>query len=432
MGSSDSTSIFLSYSRRDNDTAEAVALLLRGRGYAVLRDLDDILPTEEWRERLAALIEAADAVVFLLSPASAASKVCAWEVEYATQLHKKIAPIVVANIAGAEIPPLLSRLNYIFATDAGRVEHAVLTLCEALSGTAEWLREHTRLTARALRYAEGLQRSELLTAAELAEALKWLARRPEDVPPVARLVQRLIEESQAHEDALNRFNEQKIDAVRQVIGPVIAARIAQLQEEAAPLSRLSGQSAELRSEMETLRNVAEPFGRWHPMPARRMRCGGVIDDYAEYFQFPCCGASVMLHNIGQPLQFRADGCYIDPHDPKPKSDRIFVLEHARRRTVPIAYEADLRPHLPDRVDEALKAYNACESIIMAVAVRSDGTIAELEVVRSSGHIEADRASEDLVMSRYTYDPALDAHGQPVAETVREEIGLPLARLVTRA
>ena len=91
----------------------------------MFRDTDDILPTEEWRERLEQLIAEADTIVFLLSPASATSEVCAWEVDYATSPGKRIAPIVIEDVDASLIPPLLARLNFIFATDRDPFENAV-------------------------------------------------------------------------------------------------------------------------------------------------------------------------------------------------------------------------------------------------------------------------------------------------------------------
>src|SRR4051812_43684202 len=44
--------IFISYSRSDRAHAERIGEELRRRGHEVSRDLDDILPTEEWRTRI--------------------------------------------------------------------------------------------------------------------------------------------------------------------------------------------------------------------------------------------------------------------------------------------------------------------------------------------------------------------------------------------
>ncbi len=177
--------VFLSYSRKDRERAAGVAEALRARHFGVFKDTDDILPTEEWKTRLEELIEEADTIVFLLSPHSAASEVCAWEVEYATALHKRIAPIVIEDVEGSAIPPLLARLNFIFCTDRDPFEDAVDTLASALSTDIDWIREHTRLAGLARRWGEASQPARLLLRGQdIADAEGWRDRRPMDAPAV--------------------------------------------------------------------------------------------------------------------------------------------------------------------------------------------------------------------------------------------------------
>ncbi|MFI4998103.1 MAG: TIR domain-containing protein, partial [Hyphomicrobiales bacterium] len=51
-------------------------------------------PGELWQERLAGLIAACDTVVFVVSPDSVSSSVCAWEIEESFRLGKKLIPVV--------------------------------------------------------------------------------------------------------------------------------------------------------------------------------------------------------------------------------------------------------------------------------------------------------------------------------------------------
>ncbi|MEQ9121937.1 MAG: toll/interleukin-1 receptor domain-containing protein, partial [Alphaproteobacteria bacterium] len=141
----DAAKVFLSYSRRDREKAQLIAEALRARSFGVFRDTDDIQPTEEWKDRLEELIAEADTIVFLLSPHSAVSEVCAWEVEHASALNKRIAPIVIDEVAAEAIPPKLARLNFIFCTARDPFENAVATLASALNTDIDWVREHTRL-----------------------------------------------------------------------------------------------------------------------------------------------------------------------------------------------------------------------------------------------------------------------------------------------
>ncbi|WP_417516858.1 toll/interleukin-1 receptor domain-containing protein [Minwuia sp.] len=192
----DDAKVFLSYSRKDRDRAQRIADVLRERHFGVFKDTDDILPTEEWKGRLEQLIEEADTIVFLLSPHSAASEVCAWEVEYATSLNKRIAPIVIEEVEGKDIPPLLARLNFIFCTERDRFEDAVDSLVSALNVDIDWIREHTRLAALARRWDEaGRPARLLLRGQDIADAEQWRDTHPKDAPEVTPLQASFISES---------------------------------------------------------------------------------------------------------------------------------------------------------------------------------------------------------------------------------------------
>jgi TIR domain len=73
--------------------AEKLRLGLEDKGYAVEIDKHSIRQGEEWKQRLGKLIAASDTVVFMLSPDSARSPVCNWEVEEAHKQAKRIVPL---------------------------------------------------------------------------------------------------------------------------------------------------------------------------------------------------------------------------------------------------------------------------------------------------------------------------------------------------
>ncbi len=79
---------FISYSRDDLDFADQLDIALRLLGFETSLDRHAISGAEEWRQRLATLIREADTIVFVLSPSSANSDICAWEVKEATRLRK--------------------------------------------------------------------------------------------------------------------------------------------------------------------------------------------------------------------------------------------------------------------------------------------------------------------------------------------------------
>ena len=82
--------VFISYSRADARFAdELVAGLEFKEEFAVTIDRHSIVEGEDWKKRLGALIADADTIVFILSPDSAQSPLCAWEVEEAHRLSKR-------------------------------------------------------------------------------------------------------------------------------------------------------------------------------------------------------------------------------------------------------------------------------------------------------------------------------------------------------
>lgn len=56
------------------------------------------------KARLGKLIEAADTIVFVLSPTSAASEICDWEVELASALKMSIPPVLHLPLECGSLP----------------------------------------------------------------------------------------------------------------------------------------------------------------------------------------------------------------------------------------------------------------------------------------------------------------------------------------
>ena len=219
---SDQPKVFISYSRKDREKAQRISKVLGERNFGVFRDTDDILPTEEWRDRLEELIRQADTIVFLLSPHSAKSEVCAWEVELAYALEKRIAPIVIEDVEGSDIPPLLARLNFIFCTDRDPFEDAVDTMVSALNTDIDWIREHTRLAGLARRWEKsGRAGTLMLRGGDIAAAEAWRDTRPKEAPQVTPLQLAFIAESRRA--AIRR---QRMVAVGSVVGLIAAVTLS--------------------------------------------------------------------------------------------------------------------------------------------------------------------------------------------------------------
>src|ERR1700722_7317995 len=151
----DSTAkIFISYSRRDMAFVDRLEPALTARGFQGMIDRQEIYAFEDWGQRLQALINQADTVVFALIPEWLSSQVCRQEIEYASSLNKRFAPIVCRSVDPKEVPEALSRLNFILFTDEGQYEQSLNRLVAALETDIGWLRQHTEFGEYARRWDE--------------------------------------------------------------------------------------------------------------------------------------------------------------------------------------------------------------------------------------------------------------------------------------
>ena len=117
------TANFLSYARADADFALRFAADLTAAGLAIWVDQHEIRPAAHWDREVEAALRAADAVIVILSPHSAASENVADEVSLALDAGKRVIPILMAPTS----PPLrMARLQFI---DATRDYDAAVRLC---------------------------------------------------------------------------------------------------------------------------------------------------------------------------------------------------------------------------------------------------------------------------------------------------------------
>lgn len=194
--------VFISYARSDCSAfAEELLAGLEVAGFDPFLDRHDIAAGEDWEARLGGLIQSADTIVFVISPAAVTSKRCAWEVVRAEALAKRIIPVVAIDMPEAETPQGLRRLNYIFFSQGHSFARGLGDLSKALRTDLEWIREHTRLGELAARW-HARDRSEelLLRGSELSAAKVWLGAWNAPAPEPTELHRSLIGESEAQEE----------------------------------------------------------------------------------------------------------------------------------------------------------------------------------------------------------------------------------------
>src|SRR3984893_2607520 len=188
--------IFISYSRVDSTFAEKLCASLAARGFEAFLDKKDILPGEPWKTRLEALILAADAIVFVMSPSSIASEICQWEVGRALELKKSVTPPYLCVVPDDHAPEGLSARNYVFfdtyqrsgMVDEAAFEVSLAKLEIALKVTdLLWVREHTKWVARAVEWDQSepaRPEGKLLRAADIAAVQGWARLKPANAPAI--------------------------------------------------------------------------------------------------------------------------------------------------------------------------------------------------------------------------------------------------------
>src|SRR6516165_6262333 len=205
--------VFISYSREDLDFSDQLAAALDSSGFECFIDREGISGGEAWKRRLGNLISEADTVVFVLSPESARSETCNWEVEEAARLNKRILPANWRPLESVSPPPRLRDLNYIFFYKEPKVPGSgfgtgLANLVAALNTDFDWLREHTRYLQRATEWDKGGRpANRLLSGDDIAEAKAWMARRPKSAPEPTALHLDFIRASE--EVAAAQLSEQR-------------------------------------------------------------------------------------------------------------------------------------------------------------------------------------------------------------------------------
>jgi WD40 repeat protein len=221
------TRVFLSYSRKDAALVQRVADGLMAAGF--LADFDQaahdpgnvsagISAEDEWWERLQEMIAAADAMVFLVSPDSAASAVCDEEIAYARALGKRIIAVLARSVDFARAPPRLSALNVRidFSEDGPGFDAALAGLVAALETNVGWHRDGRKYLIRVQEWdGEGRPKSQLLREGAVEEAERWAVTRPRGEPEPGELFLAWIMSSRAQirRDAAVRAFWRRVTAI---------------------------------------------------------------------------------------------------------------------------------------------------------------------------------------------------------------------------
>jgi hypothetical protein len=196
--------VFISYSRRDKAFVEQLYGAFKNAERDPWIDWDDIPKGEEWWKAIQQGIEAADTLVFVVSPDSVASPVCRDEIEYGVKCNKRFLPIVWRDdFDPAQLHPAIASHNWIFFRATDNFDQAFQELLKALDTDLEYVRAHTRLLVRAIEWQnKGRDLSYLLRGSDLDEADQWFMHGAGKDPQPTKLQGEYISASRSAEAAV--------------------------------------------------------------------------------------------------------------------------------------------------------------------------------------------------------------------------------------
>ena len=184
---------FISYAREDKAFVVRLDKALEAAGSTAWVDWQDIPPSARWMDEIRRAIVAADAFVFVISPSSASSRSCGWEISIAAENNKRIIPILLVPDESMTLPPAIGEINWIFATTSDELDLAVKQLTTAIGVDLEWVRWHSRLLNRAHEWrSANAEESLLLRGWDLEDAERRLAKAGDRQPPLTALQQEYV------------------------------------------------------------------------------------------------------------------------------------------------------------------------------------------------------------------------------------------------
>ena len=214
-------------------TNELAAALELSADFEILIDHVGIAHGEAWPERLGKLIVECDTMVFVLSPDSVSSEICAWEIREARRLSKRIIPVLWRSVDFAKTPNDLSAINAV-PFDGEHAVSGLPKLVNALKSDLGWLREHTRLGERAVEWEQTGHAAEyLLRGAALVAAREWFDGKPANAPPPTELQRAFLQASEEEESRLLSDERRRLEELEKT------KAIAEAERDAAERARAS-------------------------------------------------------------------------------------------------------------------------------------------------------------------------------------------------
>ncbi|MBI5951323.1 MAG: toll/interleukin-1 receptor domain-containing protein [Chloroflexi bacterium] len=220
--------LFISYSRKDTEFARKLTDKFAGQNMETWVDWQDIPPTVDWMKEVEKGIEEADNFIFIVSPDSIRSEVCASELTHAIKNGKRIIPVMAREIDFKEAPSTLTHLNFIFfSRPQDKFEEAFDRLLTAIRTDYDWVQAHARLQVKALEWERNQKEdSFLLRGGELADAEAQVRVNAGKSPSPTALQSEYISTSRSNENA--EIEEERAKEQQLLLEKKLGARLRRL------------------------------------------------------------------------------------------------------------------------------------------------------------------------------------------------------------
>jgi len=376
----DRLKVFISYSRHDSRfAAELIAGLGYDGGFEVLIDRHSIHEGEEWRARLAALVVEADSVIVVLTPSWLRSKVCIWEIEEAWKHSKRIVPVQALPLDGEEVPARISAINYVrFDQEKDAPPRLFMdgmaALRRALNTDLGWVREHSRLFARAAEWeTAGRVGNRMLVGSDIGAAKRWLDDRPKGAPEPTELHRDYIAASEQAEASRLSVERKRVETLQRLVKQTRVALAATLvlaiaagaagvyataKKRHAQIAEIKARDAE--QEASTERDAALVVQSRHlaDLAARQTAMGDAatamllaLSGLPEYGSAPASSAARQQRPYVAELEGRLYESYFENHE------RIVLGRHTGS-VLSAAFSSDGQRIVTGSTDQTLRLWNA--------------------------------------------------------------------------
>lgn len=344
------SNVFVSYCRDNMDFANQIVSMLEDEGYDPKIDREDIAATEKWESRLLELISSSDTVVFVLTDEYLASENCAWEIHESVKRNKRLIPLLPKSLTTPNVPPELSRLNYIYffnlkKGDGTGFYNGFKSLQRALRHDLERLRLLRRYEERAKEWMSG--DGDLLSGEQLIQAESWQVE-TEKVETVPKEVISYIEASQIAHAERTRKHRRRVALLSGLSIVSVLATIAAIVVGYGAYT-VQGQAtraiAELEVQSDDMKVIVGAAEQWASgRQSLALNMHEIPDDYESQSENATRVSGRMLEDAYDQLKSRAS---IE----KSEADHVVFIRQSVRRDLAKARFYNGNENAVDPIDE---------------------------------------------------------------------------------